>query len=604
MNSVFSKTKRIISLILVVLTVMAFVPLTVSAQREQDMVLLSVHSSSINPEMGETITVTVKIDNYVSMRYWINSMHVGVYFDTSSFEFVSGSEKSELDVYSGDAVSVVYNNNDTVELFYTYANPAGEPLKRNEDMKLFSFQLRVKTDITSDRSTTFGITDDVFYTEDKEKHFKVEVREPIIDVINVWTKRPALLLNNKAENENKYSGFVVLQFPSTAEIVFDNREPITVTSPYTCSLNGVYTVTVKYGDATYSETFTIEKEIRSIGVKIGTLGTEFAIGVNPDYSFGRLLITYTDNTTAEIPMNDPAVTITGYDKNKAGQQTLNIQYMGITTSYAVTVSNKRVKEAVLHSEIAKKDYLVGDAIDTSGGFLFVLYDDKSTQTVQIGIDMLYGYNNSVPGEQSITIMYGGVTLPDAFKVTYHLRNNVDAVIAEIDSLVIAQLTSEDYDRIIAIKNNYEALQDYEKSAVTNVSKLNDAIAFINSIPHGSGDEETSPVTTDPNLTQKSGFSFKWIIYIIAAIVAISVIAGGVYFLVLYFKRKHDDKTEFYYSDEDDYDPYGETKLGKEFDDSDDLDDSEGDDDSEDEEEIEDDETDDDEEDEEDDEDYE
>ncbi len=570
MNSVFSKIKRSISLILVIITVLTLFPTAVSAQREQDMVLLSVHSSSINPEMGEIITVTVKIDNYVSMRYWINAMHVGVYFDKESFEYVPESAKSELNTYVGDAVSVVYDNDDTIELFYTYANPAGEPLKRNEDMKLFSFQLRVKTDITSDRSATFGITDDVFYTNDSEKYFKVDVREPIIDVINVWTKRPTILLNNSPKNLNKYDSFVVLQFPSTAKIVFDNREPVTVTSPYTCSLNGVYTITVNYGDATYSETFTVEKQIRSIGVKIGTLGTEFAIGVDPDYSAGRLLITYTDNTVVELPMNDPAVSIGGYDKNKAGQQTLNIQYQGITTSYAVTVANKKVSNAVLNSPISKTKYLVGDAIDTAGGFIFVVYDDNTTQAIQLGVDMLHGYNNSVPGEQNVTIMYGGITLKDAFKVTYFLRNNVDAVIAEIDSLVIAQLTIEDRDKIIAIKNSYDALEDYEKSAVTNVSKLNDAIAFINSAPVPGASDTTVPVTTAPGNDPNGSFNFKWIIYIIAAIVAISVIAGGIYFLVLYFKRKHDDKTEFYYSEEDEelYDSDGETKLGSDFDSSD------------------------------------
>ncbi len=557
MNSSFLKMKKLLSLLLVVITVISVFTVTVSAEREQDMVLMSIHSSNINPEAGETITVTVKIDNYVSMRPFITAMHVGVLFDDSLFDYVQGSAKSELVTYSGDAVSVAFDNENTVELVYTYANASNQPLNRNEDMKLFSFQLKTKSSIDSDSNATFSITEDTFYSHDAE-YKKIGVREPIIDQLTVWAERPVILMNSSQVNKKEYDRDVELQFPSTAQLIYNNREPVTITSPYTCSLNGTYMVMVNSGGVEYSQTFTVAKTIRNIGVKTSSLPKEYAIGIEPDYSQGKLYITYTDNTSVEIPMSDPDVKITGFDKNKAGTQVLKIDYLGLTTTYTVEVIDKKVEDVVLQSPVDKKDYLVGDDIDPTGGFLFVIYDDGSHQQVPLSLEMLSGFDKMEAGEKSVTVTYGDKRIEDAFKVNYFLRNKVDALISEIEALVIEDLTLNDYDKIIGLKSDYDKLTDLERAAVTNYAKLNEAIEKINSdIPGGTVDPSanTSP-STQPSSQQGNpgGISvFKIIIYILAIIIAISVISGGTYFLVMYFKRKRDDKTEFYYTEEEDVD---------------------------------------------------
>ncbi len=574
MYSLANKAKRSLCLLLVLTVITSLFVLTVGAEREQDMVLMSVHASNVNPEAGETITVTVKIDNYSSMRPKIQAMHVGVLYDQMVFDYVQGSETVEMKTYSGDAVSLIFDGENTVELFYTYANASGSALERDPDMKLFSFQLRVKSGISVDTSASFAVTADTFYSHD-DKYIKIGVREPIIDTLNVWVTRPIILINNSAANANTYDKDVTLQFPSTAQLVYNGREPVTVTSPYTCSLNGTYMIALNHNGVAYSQTFTIAKTIRYIGINTNSINSEYALGIEPDYSLGKLRITYSDNSTVEIPMNDPDVKISGYDKNTVGKQYIKVEYQGMSTTFEVTVKDKTVKEIAMQAAVEKKDYLVGDTVDPTGGMLFVVYDDNTKDNIPLSSEMLSGYDNTEPGEKSVTVTYGEIVLEDAFKVTYFLRNKVDALISQIDSLVIEEITVKDYDKIVGLKSVYDSLTELEKSAVLNYNKLNDAIVKVNdSISAGTGfsGETQSPGDDTTRGGNRGNTSFfKYIIYIIAIIVAISVIAGGTYFLIVYLKRKRDDKTEFYYTEEEDVD--GEFESDDDFDDeSDDIDD--------------------------------
>ncbi len=576
MNSVFSKFKRILCVLLTIFTLTSLLPLTVSAQRDQDKILLKVVSSDDNPASGETITVTVKIANSASVRPLISAFQVGVKFSDSLFEFVS--MKHELGTqYSDDAISVVFDNKNTVQMFYTYANPSGDHLNegddndanRSADLSLFSFTLRVKDLSGSDGKTvsTFSVTDNIFYGNDAKKnnYYQIETKTPEVDTVNIWNTRPAILINSSEENAELYDDFVTLRFPSysSAQILYKtvngteykSETLATDATTFECKLNGTYVISVNYAGQLHGQTFTVNKPIKSIGVGANSIFSSYAIGEEPIYSLGKIVITYTDNSTIEIPMDDPDVKISGFDKSVAGEQVIVFEYQGHKTSFPVTVEDKRVAGVSITQMITKTDYLVGDAIDTAGGFIFVVYDDekKTNQTLPMSAAKLEGYNNNIPGEQTVTVIYGDIAASSMLTVTFHSREKVDALISQIDSLDLNTISANDYEKITKLVNDYNSMADYEKVAITNISKLNEAKNRIDSLGAVTGNSSGNVTTSGTDTNKEKTSVWKIVFIIIAVIVIISVISGGVFFLILYLKRKRDDKTEFYYSEEDDID---------------------------------------------------
>ena len=101
---------------------------------------------------------------------------------------------------------------------------------------------------------------------------------------------------------------------------------------------------------------------------------QFVVGEELDLSAGVLLVTE-DGTTTEIPMNSPDVTVTGYNKSKAGNQEVTLTYKG----ESVTVTVKVVERMVAID--FETDYLIGDAFNSTKGKLKITRNDGTTYTV-------------------------------------------------------------------------------------------------------------------------------------------------------------------------------------------------------------------------------
>ena len=116
------------------------------AVTDQDMAQISVTASNTNPNIGETITIKVSIDNYRTMSPRIAAMLMSVTFDASCFDFVAGSAQSLLKTNTDDVTSVAYDGIDKVTFAYTYANTKKQTLPTTAS-DIFSFRLKVKDTI-------------------------------------------------------------------------------------------------------------------------------------------------------------------------------------------------------------------------------------------------------------------------------------------------------------------------------------------------------------------------------------------------------------------------------------------------------------------------
>lgn len=144
-------------------------------------------------------------------------------------------------------------------------------------------------------------------------------------------------------------------------------------------------------------------------------------GQDLDMSNGMLTIEK-DGQKQEIPLNSEGITVTGYDKNTLGNQTITIAYGGQTTQITVTVV------ARMQAVEFTVDYLVGDAFDFGMGRLKITRDDGSNHTVLLNGNgvTINGFDGTKAGKQTLTATYAnnGETYECKFEVTVHAVDNV------------------------------------------------------------------------------------------------------------------------------------------------------------------------------------
>jgi len=99
--------------------------------------------------------------------------------------------------------------------------------------------------------------------------------------------------------------------------------------------------------------------------------TTFVQGQEPDFSSGVLTVIIDGNET-DVPLTDPEVSITGYDKNTLGKQTVTVTYKDKSTTIEVNVVARMVADGF------KSNYFVGDSFDNSQGKLKITKDDGKT----------------------------------------------------------------------------------------------------------------------------------------------------------------------------------------------------------------------------------
>ena len=128
--------------------------------------------------------------------------------------------------------------------------------------------------------------------------------------------------------------------------------------------------------------------------------------------------------TSEIPITSDGVSVSGYDKDKLGKQTVTVTYNGVSTEFTVTVVERMVVNNVL------TDYLVGDAFDKSRGNIKITDYDGTSRTVQLSSDAVSvsGFTSDAPAtglDVKVTYTDGGETIEGGVKVNVYAVETVE-----------------------------------------------------------------------------------------------------------------------------------------------------------------------------------
>ena len=125
---------------------------------------------------------------------------------------------------------------------------------------------------------------------------------------------------------------------------------------YTGADDQLWTLDIVGGEWTFPDDNEPEKQPASISVTPPTK-VEYISGEELDTKGMKITVTYTDGTTAEVTAAD--CVISGYDKEKVGQQTVTVSYAGKTADFHITVKEKQSSEPKEADKTALKK-----AIDT------------------------------------------------------------------------------------------------------------------------------------------------------------------------------------------------------------------------------------------------
>lgn len=141
------------------------------------------------------------------------------------------------------------------------------------------------------------------------------------------------------------------------------------------------------------ETKTITK------IAVTEFETEYRVG--DEFTGGKLMLVYNDGTTEEIDIVRGMAS--GFNTSSEGEKTVTVTYKGMTDSVVIDVVDKHVSGIIVKD--FKTEYMYGDAVE---GTLAVVYDDGSTEDVEITRSMVSGFSTYSEGEKkTATIEYEG-----------------------------------------------------------------------------------------------------------------------------------------------------------------------------------------------------
>lgn len=170
---------------------------------------------------------------------------------------------------------------------------------------------------------------------------------------------------------------------------------------------GTKTITVTCGGKSATFTISVVKRVlEGISITATPNKTSYIAGEKLDTTGLKVVANYSDNTSSTVT----DYTVTGFNSNTAGQQTITVTYQGKTATFPVTVRAKVLTDISVQSKPQKLEYVQGSgALDVTGGVVQLTYDVGGNQTIPMTKEMVSGFNNMIPGTQTLTVSHGGFT---------------------------------------------------------------------------------------------------------------------------------------------------------------------------------------------------
>ena len=268
----------------------------------------------------------------------------------------------------------------------------------------------------TDRTVIKGVKGSYAETFAKEMGFKFEdIAKPIEGIC---------LKNNDTDTIYMLNGKTIK--PEFEIEPVDNTDVLVFTSNNSCvrvngngtlygNYNGSSVITVKaFGsdDELYSFTVNV-RSVSSVTINTVPLKTDYKFGEALDTTGLTVSVKYSDGVIEQVT----GFTVSGYDPEVYGEQTVRVSYEGRSATFKVNVIDDRVKLTGIEITAlpAKTEYLKGEDFDPTGLKIVASYTDGTSK--EINGYTLSKFNKLKLGTQTITVTYEGFTATFNVSVT-------------------------------------------------------------------------------------------------------------------------------------------------------------------------------------------
>ena len=392
-------------------------------------ITLSVTTDKIDVRPGDEVTVTVNIEKFTpttnnSDDPFISMWQVFVPVDTSVFEFIEFDEDTTALIDDGlnfdsktniakAAMSYTVNKKNRPNIYYLDIDKNGE----NSTSVVYKFKLRVKSDISDNKSVSFDLSDSSifkqFNTPDKFTYTTIPT------TVNVIAKElSSIEVSKNPDKINYFTGSNDIDVTGgKVKLMYSNgtSEEIDMTSDMCSKVDlssaGTKTVTVTYqGKTTTFEVVVADKKAVSMTLN-GVDGKSIIEGTKLDVVGMSADITYDDGSVENVALTDDMVS---YDNSKVGQSTATVKVAGLTKTFTFDVVAKTLEKIEVTTQPDKIRFFLNKTVDFSGAKITASYNNGTTEVVDVTSDMCSSVDTSTLGEKTVTVTYQGKTA--TFKV--------------------------------------------------------------------------------------------------------------------------------------------------------------------------------------------
>jgi uncharacterized protein YkuJ len=182
-------------------------------------------------------------------------------------------------------------------------------------------------------------------------------------------------------------------------------------SGYNKDKAGVQTLTVNY----YGKQASFDIRVAGLtGIVVASPPSKTEYLAGEDLDLAGIVIKGTWEGMGEKPVNVTKAQVSGYNKDKAGVQTLTVDYSGKRASFDIRVAG--LTGIVVASPPNKTEYFVGEDLDLTGVLVNGIWEGMGEKPVNVTKENFSSIDKTRAGKQNVVVSYQGKTT--SFSVTF------------------------------------------------------------------------------------------------------------------------------------------------------------------------------------------
>ena len=279
----------------------------------------------------------------------------------------------------------------------------------------------------------------------KKISFEVEIISLKVSSISISNPISKLEYLESYEKLDLKNGSILVKYNDGSTKVLPLNDQGVSVSGFNNSKPGTQNITVTYGGVkTNFEVVIKSKTLTGISMdKLPSKTKYIKSEENLDLSGGTIKANYNNHSSEIIKLDSPNVSVSGFNNNKTGNNTINVNYKNMKTSFKVEIieaSKRNIVSIGIDKLPTKKVYTQGkEKLDLNGGKILVKYSDGSSETINMTSSNIKssGFNNSKTGKNKIILDYLGKEV--SFEVEIKQRKVVSV---EVNKLPEKETVSE------------------------------------------------------------------------------------------------------------------------------------------------------------------